>query len=75
VQIVLGFFGLEGEEAAGEHKDQLQQMTVIDGLTQVADRRRFDEYLRQEWGRAIGGQLPLSLLICDLDHFKPYNDH
>jgi diguanylate cyclase (GGDEF)-like protein len=47
----------------------------IDGLTQIANRRRFDEYLLQEWQRHIRLQLPLSLLICDVDHFKLYNDH
>jgi diguanylate cyclase (GGDEF)-like protein len=47
----------------------------IDGLTQIANRRRFDEYLLQEWKRHIRLQLPLSLLICDVDHFKLYNDH
>jgi diguanylate cyclase (GGDEF)-like protein len=47
----------------------------IDGLTQIANRRRFDEYVRQEWERHIRAQQPLSLLICDVDHFKLYNDH
>jgi diguanylate cyclase (GGDEF)-like protein len=54
---------------------QLQQLTLIDSLTQIANRRRFDEYLLQEWGRAVREHLPLSLAICDIDHFKPYNDH
>ncbi|MFQ4137359.1 diguanylate cyclase domain-containing protein [Nodosilinea sp. PGN35] len=54
---------------------QLQQLTLIDSLTQVANRRRFDEYLLQEWGRGGREQLPLSLVICDIDHFKAYNDH
>jgi diguanylate cyclase (GGDEF)-like protein len=47
----------------------------IDGLTQIANRRRFDEYLLQEWQRHVRSQQPLSLLICDVDHFKLYNDH
>ncbi len=47
----------------------------IDGLTQVANRRRFDECLLQEWGRHLRSQQPLSLLICDVDHFKLYNDN
>jgi diguanylate cyclase (GGDEF)-like protein len=54
---------------------QLQQLTLLDSLTQVPNRRHFDEYFLQEWGRAVRDHLPLSLIICDLDHFKPYNDH
>ena len=46
----------------------------IDGLTQVANRRRLDAYLTQEWSRHARIQQPLSLLICDVDHFKLYND-
>lgn len=63
------------ERQLREANYQLQQLTVIDSLTQVANRRRFDEYLLQEWDRALRGHLPLSLIIGDLDHFKPYNDH
>lgn len=54
---------------------QLQQLTMMDSLTQVANRRRFDEYLLQEWGRGVREHLSLSLVICDIDHFKAYNDH
>jgi diguanylate cyclase (GGDEF)-like protein len=46
----------------------------VDGLTQLANRRRFDAYLLQEWARHARIQQPLSLLICDVDHFKLYND-
>ena len=46
----------------------------IDGLTQIPNRRRFDEYLVKEWGRHARLQQPLSLLLCDVDHFKLYND-
>ena len=47
----------------------------IDALTQIANRRGFDERLAQEWGIHIELQQPLSLLVCDVDHFKYYNDH
>lgn len=53
---------------------ELQRLAAIDGLTQIANRRCFDEYLQQEWQRAMEAQLSLSLILCDIDFFKPYND-
>ncbi len=58
----------------GDDSAQEGEKARIDGLTQIANRRRFDEYLFQEWRRHIRMQQPLSLLICDVDHFKLYND-
>jgi diguanylate cyclase (GGDEF)-like protein len=58
----------------GDDSAQEGEKARIDGLTQIANRRRFDEYLSQEWSRHIRMQQPLSLLICDVDHFKLYND-
>ncbi len=46
----------------------------IDSLTQLPNRRRLDECLLKEWKRHIRLQQPLSLLLCDVDHFKLYND-
>lgn len=51
---------------------ELQRLANLDGLTQVANRRRFDRFLLQECGRVAGG--PLSLILCDIDCFKAYND-
>jgi diguanylate cyclase (GGDEF)-like protein/PAS domain S-box-containing protein len=53
---------------------QLQRLATLDGLTQVANRRRFDEYLDQEWRRLKRDRIPLSLIMCDIDCFKAYND-
>jgi diguanylate cyclase (GGDEF)-like protein len=53
---------------------ELQRLATIDGLTQIANRRRFEEYLNQEWQRLKRDQRPLSLIICDVDFFKLYND-
>ena len=52
----------------------LQRLASLDGLTQVANRRRFDEYIQQEWRRLSRENLPLSLILCDVDFFKLYND-
>lgn len=54
---------------------KLQQLAATDGLTQVANRRYFDEILDQEWQRLAREQQPLSLLLTDIDWFKSYNDH
>lgn len=53
---------------------QLQTLASLDSLTSVANRRRFDECLAQEWRRLARKQAPLSLILCDIDFFKTYND-
>lgn len=54
--------------------EQLRSMVFIDGLTGVANRRRFDEYLMAEWNRCRRAKMPLALFMIDIDHFKNYND-
>jgi len=46
----------------------------IDGLTGIPNRRRLDEFLLKEWDRHRKLQQPLSLLLCDVDYFKCFND-
>lgn len=53
---------------------ELQRLSNLDGLTGLANRRRFDEYLASEWLRQGINQKPLSLILCDVDFFKRYND-
>jgi len=52
----------------------LQTLAASDGLTGLANRRSFDQTLAMEWARGLRTGKPLSLLLCDVDHFKPYND-
>lgn len=54
--------------------ERLKALTVTDGLTQVANRRRFDEKLESEWRRARRHQHALSIILFDMDHFKKLND-
>ncbi|VXD22219.1 putative Diguanylate cyclase [Planktothrix serta PCC 8927] len=54
---------------------QLKRLATVDGLTQVANRRRFDEYLAQEWQRLQREHADLALILCDIDYFKQYNDY
>ncbi|AIB10646.1 diguanylate cyclase [Azospirillum argentinense] len=55
--------------------DLLRTLSFNDGLTGIANRRRFDEVMLREWRRCGRAQLPLSLIMLDVDQFKPYNDH
>jgi diguanylate cyclase (GGDEF)-like protein len=52
----------------------LERLSALDTLTQVANRRRFDSALRQEWRRAQRDGSCLSLVFGDIDDFKAYND-
>jgi diguanylate cyclase (GGDEF)-like protein len=53
---------------------QLLSAANQDGLTQIANRRRFDEYFDQTWRQALRDQKVLTLLLCDIDYFKLFND-
>ena len=53
---------------------RLEGLSSIDGMTGVANRRRFDETLPVEWGRAARDKRPLSIALIDVDWFKTYND-
>jgi diguanylate cyclase (GGDEF)-like protein/PAS domain S-box-containing protein len=55
-------------------EEKLATLAVEDGLTGLANRRSFDERLREEWARACRERTCLSLLMIDLDRFKPFND-
>lgn len=56
------------------YRNQLKLLSTTDGLTGVANRRRFDDQLHIEWGRALREQEALSLIFLDIDNFKRYND-
>lgn len=53
---------------------ELQRLATLDDLTGVANRRQFNDSLNKEWRRMAREQLPLSLILCDIDYFKKYND-
>lgn len=54
---------------------KLQQLSECDGLTGLANRRKFDLTFEMEWLRAVRQKRPLALAILDVDKFKAYNDH
>lgn len=54
---------------------ELQRLASVDGLTKIANRRCFDKTLELEWQRMNREKQPLSLILCDIDFFKLYNDN
>ncbi|WP_151637305.1 diguanylate cyclase [Noviherbaspirillum aerium] len=54
---------------------ELESQTLVDGLTGIANRRRFDLHLEDEFRRAKRNVAPISLLMIDVDSFKDYNDN
>jgi diguanylate cyclase (GGDEF)-like protein len=53
----------------------MRHLLSTDAMTGIANRRRFDIALEREWRRCRRADVPLSLLMIDVDHFKAYNDH
>ncbi|HEX5126140.1 MAG TPA: diguanylate cyclase [Rhodocyclaceae bacterium] len=57
-----------------ETNRELTRLSSVDGLTGIANRRQFDDFLLREWGRGARYGTSISLLMCDIDYFKQYND-
>ncbi|MDJ1179725.1 diguanylate cyclase [Roseofilum sp. BLCC_M91] len=54
---------------------ELSNQANVDGLTQIANRRYFDQYLAEQWQQLKVEQQPLALILADVDYFKLYNDN
>ncbi len=63
------------EEKLLSLQKELEDLSYLDSLTGVANRRKFDAVLKKEWGEARHNTQPLSLILLDVDFFKRYNDH
>jgi CheY-like chemotaxis protein len=57
-----------------QQRRMLEQMAMLDSLTGIPNRRRFNEVFEQEWRRCMRDGVPLSLIVVDVDHFKAFND-
>jgi diguanylate cyclase (GGDEF)-like protein/PAS domain S-box-containing protein/hemerythrin-like metal-binding protein len=64
----------QAESLLKEANRKYKSMSITDGLTGIANRRRFDEVLAQEYSRHARSGSDLSLLLLDIDHFKAFND-
>ena len=80
VDSLIGFMFDISERKRTEQKlidlqKELEELSYKDGLTGVANRRRFDALMEVEWANARRNKQPLSLVMLDIDYFKQYNDH
>ena len=69
---IVNICGLAIENA--RHYQTIKDLSNTDGLTGIANRRKLDEHLAQEWRRLLREKKPLTLMMCDIDYFKRYND-
>jgi len=63
------------EIALAKAKEEVERLACTDGLTELFNRRAFDETMAREWKRMLRGGSPLSLVLGDIDFFKKYNYH
>lgn len=56
-------------------RDMLENLSTVDALTEIPNRRRFDEYYNAEWKRSVRDSSQLSVIMIDIDFFKLYNDN
>jgi two-component system cell cycle response regulator len=66
---------LTGADAEAKYHEEIYRMTIVDGLTQINNKRYLMEVLERECVRARRHERPLSVIMFDIDHFKQINDH
>ncbi len=66
---------IELKAALEESNNALQLLSCLDGLTEIANRRRFDDFMQSEWKRAVREDSTFTLIMIDIDYFKAYNDN
>lgn len=65
---------IAGDDIEAKYHEEIYRLTIIDGLTQIHNKRYFHDFLERELIRARRHQRPLSLVLFDIDHFKRLND-
>ncbi len=65
---------LQGRDIESAYHQAIHDLVILDGLTEIANRRRFEEDVAREFGRARRYARPLSLILFDIDRFKRVND-
>ncbi len=64
----------KAEAALRQANTKLELLATLDGLTQIANRRRFDAFLNQTWRMMMRQKQEISVIMCDVDYFKRFND-
>jgi len=72
IRAMLRIVGMQRDIHAAHRR--LKQISTLDGLTCIPNRRYFDDTLNTEWKRCQRAGAPLSLILCDVDYFKQFND-
>ncbi|TAF31294.1 MAG: diguanylate cyclase [Oscillatoriales cyanobacterium] len=67
-------FSAVGFEELQQENERLLALVNVDELTQIGNRRHFDSCLRAQWKHNARDESPISLILCDIDYFKIYND-
>lgn len=70
---IINICGMAIENA--RHYKVIKELSNTDGLTGLANRRRLEEHLNNEWRRMKRDKKPLTIVMCDIDYFKIYNDY
>jgi diguanylate cyclase (GGDEF)-like protein len=65
---------LAGGNVEAEYHEEIYRLTIVDGLTEIHNKRYLMEFLDRELARSIRHHRPLALILFDLDHFKNVND-
>ncbi|MCW6036964.1 diguanylate cyclase [Spirulina subsalsa FACHB-351] len=73
-QVAIAIYQSQLYQQLEQANQELRQIATQDSLTGVANRRALDDYILEVWGHLQQEQAPLSLILCDIDHFKYYND-
>jgi diguanylate cyclase (GGDEF)-like protein len=72
---ILGFYALRFIEVRQRLLEELKQASTTDDLTQIPNRRCFNQVFYREWNRMLREGQTIALILCDIDFFKQYNDH
>jgi diguanylate cyclase (GGDEF)-like protein/PAS domain S-box-containing protein len=74
IQLASAIQKAELHHKLNEAYQELETVSIVDSLTGIANRRKFDDYLNAEWRRLAREKASLSIILCDIDYFKLYND-